>query len=143
MKPSRLFTRVLITVAGLSVAAGAVLAAVSAWTLNSALSAEYESKAKAIAETIAESSVDDLLYSDPASVQAELDQYAGSEGVTYIFVIDSDGEIVSHTFAPRVPAEVRNLPGDPHAPTVRTLAVEGHGDCLDVSAPILAGQMGS
>jgi signal transduction histidine kinase/CheY-like chemotaxis protein len=142
MRPSRLFTRVLLTVAGISVVAGAILAAVSAWTLNSALSAEYESKAKALAETIAESSVDDLLYSDPASVQAELDQYAGREGVAYIFVIDPQGDILCHTFAPRVPADVRSLQGDPHATTVRTLSVEEYGDCLDVAAPILAGQIG-
>src|SRR5262249_22281834 len=136
------FTRVLLVLAGLCLVAGAATAALSAWTLYSNLMAEYESKAQAIAETIAESSADDLLYSDPSSVQAMIDQYAETKGVAYIFVIDGKGEIVSHTFAPRVPAQVIGLKDDPKATTVRSLAVDGVGDCLDVSAPIAAGQVG-
>jgi PAS domain S-box-containing protein len=142
MKPSGLFTRVLLTLAGLFVVAGAATAALSAWSLNSALTAEYESKGRALAATIAEGCVDNLLNRDPASVQAMLDQYAETKGVAYIFVMDWRGEMVSHTFAPQPPAEVHNLPEDPRKTTVHALHVAGRGDCIDVSAPILAGQIG-
>ena len=142
MKSSRLFTRALLILAVLFMAAGAATTALSAWTLQSALTAEYQSKAEAIADNIAGASVDNLLYRDAASVQAAIDQYAETKGVAYIFVVDPRGEILCHTFAPRVPAEVFGLKEDPRKTTERTLVVEGHGDCLDVSAPILAGEIG-
>ncbi len=115
---------------------------VSAWTLRSALTDEYKSKARAVADTIAGASVDNLLNRDAASVQAVIDQYAEIKGVAYIFVVDPHGEILCHTFAPRVPAAVLGLEEDPQKTTERTLRVEGYGECLDVSAPILAGQIG-
>ena len=77
MKPSRLVTRVLLTLAGLCAVAGAATAALSAWTLNSSLTTEYKSKGRALASTIAEASVYDLVNRDPASVQAMIDQYRG------------------------------------------------------------------
>ena len=115
---------------------------VSAWTLQSALTDEYKSKARAVADTIAGASVDNLLNRDAASVQAVIDQYAEIQGVAYIFVVDPHGEVLCHTFAPRVPAAVLGLDEDPRKTTERTLRVEGYGECLDVSAPILAGQIG-
>ncbi len=142
MKPSRLVTRVLLTLAGLCTVAGAATAALSGLTLDSALTTEYRSKGRALASTIAEASVYDLVNRDPSSVQAMIDQYAQTDGVAYIFVIDPKQEIISHTFVPRVPTEVLRLPEDPHQPTESTVTVPGQGDCLDVSAPILAGQVG-
>ena len=142
MKPSRLFTRALLVLTALFAVAGAATAVLSAWTLQSALTEEYKSKARAIADTIAGASVENLLYRDPASVQAVIDQYAEINGVAYIFVADPKGEVLCHTFAPRVPTVLLGLDEDPHRTTERTLSVEGHGDCLDVSAPILAGQIG-
>ena len=142
MKPSRLFTRALLVLTALFAVAGAATAVLSAWTLQSALTDEYKSKARAIADTIAGASVDNLLYRDPASVQAVIDQYAEINGVAYIFVTDPKGEVLCHTFVPRVPAAVLGLEENPRHTTERTLTVEGHGDCLDVSAPILAGQIG-
>ena len=142
MKPSRLFTRVLLTLAGLFAVAGAAAAALSAWTLHSALSAEYESKGRALADTIAEASVDDVANQRHDSVQALIDQYKETKGVAYIFVLDWRGAMVSHTFAPRPPAEVLGLPEDPQHTTVHPLRIEGPGDCIDVSAPIDTGQIG-
>ncbi|HVS35994.1 MAG TPA: histidine kinase dimerization/phospho-acceptor domain-containing protein, partial [Gemmataceae bacterium] len=143
MKPSRLFTRVLLTLAGLCAVAGAAMAALSAWILYSSLTAEYESKGRALASAIAEASEYDLVNRRFDSVQAMIDQYAETQGdVAYLFVIDWNGEIVSHTFVPRVPREVLHLPQDPQHPTVSRLNVEGNGDCLDVAAPIAAGHVG-
>ena len=132
MKPSRLFMRVLLILAGLFALAGTATAVLSAWTLNAALSEEYESKARAIADTIASASVNDLTNSDPASVQAMLDQYAETQGVAYIFVIDPKGEMLCHTFAPQVPAQVLGINDHSQSTTTRRLRVEGVGDCLDV-----------
>ena len=142
MKPSRMFTRVLLILAGLFVVAGTAAAALSAVTLYSALTAEYESKGRALASTIAESSVDDLVNKRHDTVQAMLEQYKETKGVAYIFVIDWRGDMVSHTFVPRAPDEVRGLPEDPLQTTVHPLRLEGRGDCIDVAAPIAAGQIG-
>jgi sensor histidine kinase regulating citrate/malate metabolism len=121
---------------------GVAPAVLCAWTLNSALTAEYESKARALAETISEASAEDLIYGDGSSVQARLDQYAETEGVAYVFVVDTYGEVVCDTFVPGVPRELLQLGGEPHATRVRTLRVPGYGDCIDVVSPVVAGQIG-
>jgi sensor histidine kinase regulating citrate/malate metabolism len=82
---------------------------VSGWTLYSQLTAEYQSKGAAIAESIADSSVEVLLNRDAATLQAFVDQFTEIEGVSYVFVEDRSGEILSHTFVPRVPQEVTLL----------------------------------
>src|SRR5262249_36043836 len=58
------------------------------------------------------------------------------------FVVNEDGVIVAHTFAPRVPPEVRALQGDPDKTLIRQVSVAGLGECLDVCAPVLGGEVG-
>src|SRR6476659_7132728 len=103
MRPSRLFTKaltMLVLVFGITTVATAVY---SARLLNVHLTHEYESKGKAIANSIAGASVDILLYRDSATVQAMIDQYLEEgkvQGVSYVFVEDAHNEIISHTFVP-------------------------------------------
>ena len=56
--------------------------------------------------------------------------------------MDEKGDVVSHTFVPIVPDDVRGLAGDPHHTTIREVHVADLGDCIDVCSPILAGQGG-
>jgi PAS domain S-box-containing protein len=142
MRPTRLFTRVMLLLIGLFAAAALASAALAALTLNDTLAAESESKGRALAEIIADASDDDLLFHSPASVQAMVDRYGSVEAVSFICVLDAEGDPVAHTFAPIVPEELRGLREDARKTTVRRLHLAGQGDCLDVSAPILAGQLG-
>src|SRR5205823_3584233 len=104
---------------------------------------EFRSKGKAIAESTAGVSGDILINRDPATVQAMIDERReGSPGVSYLLVLDDHGDVVSHTFVPSVPEEVRRLPGDPKGTVIQEVRVEGVGNCIDVCSPILAGQSG-
>jgi methyl-accepting chemotaxis protein len=142
MRPSRLFTKVLVVLALLFGVVALVMAAFSAWILDRELTEEYQSKGTAIANSIAGSSIEILLFRDASTIQAIIDQSREIGGVNYVFVEDTQGEIISHTFVPSIPTEVRNLGGDRHATTVRRMQIRGGEEVLDVSSPILAGEVG-
>jgi sigma-B regulation protein RsbU (phosphoserine phosphatase) len=148
VKISRLFKKtlaIMIVLFGLIAAATSVL---SGWNLYTHLSAEYESKGKAIAKSVADSAVEILLNRDASTVQAVVDQFLEIQGVSYVIVFDGEGEAISYTFVPSIPDEVlaahralgaQSLKSD--TTTVR-LAIPGRGNFLDIAAPILAGVAG-
>ena len=145
MKFSRLFTKallVLVLLFGLATVATAVF---SAWIVERNLAEQFESKGKAIADGIANSAVENILYRDAASIQAMVDQYLEEgkvQGVSYIMVVDARGDVISHTFAPGIPPEVLELPGDRHDTVVRHTTINGSGDFMDIASPILASEVG-
>jgi PAS domain S-box-containing protein len=142
MKPSRLFARALVVLLGLFALTCVALTAFSAWSLDRNLTEEYESKGMTLADSIAATSVESFLFRDAAAIQSQIDQSLEIKGVAYVFVIDGQGEIVAHTFAPEVPEEVRRLVDNPEKTTNRRVHVAGQGEAIDLSAPILGGQLG-
>jgi signal transduction histidine kinase/CheY-like chemotaxis protein len=105
------------------------------------LSSEYASKGTALADSIASAAVFSLLHQDPATVQSQLDEALQIDGVKYLFVTDKNGDVICHTFVPRIPPEVRNLSPDSRAPMATSIRFGEH-DYIDVSAPILGGHVG-
>ncbi|MFW5733948.1 MAG: hypothetical protein ACOCWR_02705, partial [Oceanidesulfovibrio sp.] len=106
---SRLFHKILIfmiIVFGLMATVSSVLTAV---ILDSRLTEEYESKALALAGSLAESDLDNILARDASLIQARIDQYLEIEGVSYVLVTDDKGDILAHTFAPRIPNGIVRL----------------------------------
>ena len=74
-----------------------------------------------------------------------IDQYLDEgeiQGVGYVFVVDSDDEVISHTFVPGIPSEVRALKGDKHGTTVQRVEIAGLGDFIDIATPVLASEIG-
>jgi PAS domain S-box-containing protein len=140
--PSTLFSRAALVLTCHFVITAAGVAAVLAWGINEELTQEYTSKGTAIAESIAGASAEMLLYRDTATVQAMADQYLDIRGVSYVFLTDKEGQILCHTFTPRVPPELAQLPGQPERTTVRPVTLAGAGDSLDVCAPIVSGEVG-
>lgn len=145
----RLFTKTLAVIVILFGVIATATSVLSAYTLYRSLTVEYESKGVAIAESVADSSAEILLNRDLSTVQAIIDQYAEIRGVAYVFVVDGDGDIVSHTFVPAVPVEIseflqqlssKDRRGEGH---MRKLHVGGMGDVIDIYSPILAGVAGS
>jgi signal transduction histidine kinase len=118
---------------------------VSAWNLDRQLTREFETKGTAIANSIANSSIELLLARDGSSLQAMIDGFLDISGVGYVFVLDSDDEIVGHTFAPAIPHELvkRASVHEGNANNVATLDIPGMGTYFDVTAPILAGVAGT
>lgn len=141
MRMSRLFQRTLLGIIFLFAIIFFAISIFSGWHLYENLTEEYKSKGTAIASSIASSSVETILNLDSATVQAMIDQYLDIEGVSYVFVIDSSGEIISHTFVPSIPSEIVEL-SKSHRGGIRDVRIEGMGEFLDVVAPITEGAIG-
>jgi two-component system sensor histidine kinase/response regulator len=143
MRTLGLVTKSLIITLGLYAVTILIVAGFVAWGIDKTLTTEFQSRGKAIAESIAGGSVEILLNEDPATLQAMIDQQKDdSPGIAYILVMDEKGDVISHTFVPTVPDDIRGLPGDPHHTMIRRMRVADLGDCIDVCSPILAGQGG-
>ena len=149
MKRSRLLTKVLIAEVILFAAIGLATAGIAAYSLASRLTSEFTSKGTAIATSIANASDELILTRDASTIQSLVDQFRQIRGVGYVFVVDGAGTIVSHTFVPEVPRELRTLrhvawnePGGDKVQEV-DVRVAGGGSYIDLSAPVLAGVGGS
>lgn len=143
MKMSALFKKTLLVMVLIFAIIAAATTLYSGWNLNNSLSNEYQSKGMAIAKSIADSSVEVLMNRDSSMAQSMIDQFLEIRGVKYIFIIDGDGEIISHTFVPQVPAEAAKLGSSGKELTIRELEIKGLGSIMDVSSPILAGVAGT
>jgi len=149
VRRSRLLTRVLIGEVILFAAIGLATAGVSAYTLASRMTSEFSSKGTAIATSIANASDELILTRDSSTIQSLVDQFRQIRGVGYVFVLDGDGTIISHTFVPEVPSELRgirkiawNEPGGDQV-LQQDVKIAGGSDYIDVSAPVLAGVGGA
>jgi len=116
--------------------------ALTAWTLYERMTQEYISKGSAIATSIAGASQEILLVRDAATVQSMIDQYLEIEGVSYVFVVDGDRLLVSHTFVPEMPRQLRGLEGAKHEQVVTELDLPDTGSVIDICVPILVGVAG-
>ncbi len=114
----------------------------TAYTLYTRMTAEFTSKGTAIAQAVASSSQEILLNRDAATVQASIDQYLDIEGVAYVFVLDAQRVVISHTFVPQMPHRLTELTISGKAVRVEELTVENYGRVIDVSVPVLAGAAG-
>lgn len=119
----------------------------SAWNLNRRLLDEYSSKGVGIAESISSSSSELLLNRDASTIQAVVDQFRAIAGVGYVYVVDADGDIVSHTFVPAVPKEIlaETQKGIERGARVNVhdLTLAGTGSFVHIRSPVLGGLAGS
>ncbi|MCP5002652.1 MAG: HAMP domain-containing protein, partial [Planctomycetes bacterium] len=143
MKMSKLFQKTLVIIILLFGTIAAATSALSVWELHNHLTREYKSKGKAISESIADSSVEMLLNRDASTVQAIVDQYVEISGVSYVFVVNAEGEIISHTFVPQVPEDILKIVKTEKEET-EIMHIELHeiGKIIDIASPILAGVVG-
>jgi len=74
-------------------------------------------------------------------IQATIDQFAEIAGVSYVYVVDAQREIVSHTFVPTIPDEILRI-ADPGRESAIKDVVIGGRDYIDISSPIVAGAVG-
>ena len=110
------------------------------------LTEQYQSKGKAIANSIADASVEILLFRDAATIQADDRPVPGRRQDPgrrlRLRRWTSAAEIISHTFVPAIPEEVRSLDSDRHETTIQRVRIKERGDFIDVSSPILASEVG-
>lgn len=143
MKMSRLFRKILVFIAVLFALVSVTTTTLSVWELNEHLTEEYISKGTAIAKSISSSSVEILLNRDASTVQAVIDQFLEISGVSYVFVVDAEGDIMSHSFVPQIPDEILNIVknGDVGI-VIKDLEIAELGKIIDITSPILAGVAG-
>ena len=110
-------------------------------TVDAQLSAEYEANSRAIAQSIANSSMDIILNRDLSTLQSLVDQFKEIHGIEYIYITDEQGDILAHTFVPGVPKEIAT--GDRKAVATVERSLAGIGDFVEVASPILDGVIGS
>jgi len=142
MRLTKLSHKTLLIVAVLFAVIAATTSLLSGWELKRRLTDEYRSKGIAIAKSIADSAVELILNGQAESVQATIDQFLAIPGVSYVLVENGAGEVISHTFVPEVPAEIRATAHEPKVVRATEIEIAGRGRFLDVSAPVLAGIAG-
>ena len=111
------------------------------YTVDTQLSAEYETNSRNIAKSIADSSVDILLNRNLATLQSLIDQFVEIQGIRYIYITSETGEYLAHTFVPGIPEQI--LASDPFSTEPVERSIPGMGDFIEVGSPILAGVAGT
>ena len=141
MKIRRLFQKTrfgIFAVFGLIVLSTSILCI---YTVDTQLSAEYETNTQNIAKTIADSSAGILLNQNLATLQSLVDQFLEIQGIRYIYITSETGEFLAHTFVPGIPEEILQSDHASTEPVERSLP--GMGDFIEVGSPILAGVAGT
>ena len=141
MKIQKLFQKTLVGIFFLFAVISLSTSALCIYTVDTHLSAEYESNSRGIAKTIADSSVDILLNRDLSALQSLIDQFIEIQGISYIYITSEHGEFLAHTFVPGIPTEIARSDLSSRATVERHLP--GMGDFVEVSSPILAGVAGA
>ncbi len=146
MTMSKLFKKTLIIIILLFGVMAPIISGYAGWILYDRLIEEYKSKAVAIADNIAQSSLEIILNRDASTLQSIVDQLLETKGLSYVLVTNQDGEFLSHTFAPNVPYELRKLVEQPREDKqdviVTNVRLNDKGNYLDISSPILSGVAG-
>lgn len=112
---------------------------------SATMNREFESKAKAIALSIARTSEDKLVSKDIVAIQSLTDTYKDVLGVNYIFVQDADGNLVAGTFQRGYSENLMGLnpvTGEEDFKISR-FVLEDVGDVLEVAVPVLFGLAGT
>ena len=145
MKMSTLFQKTLLGQIVLFGVIAVSASAFSAWHLHWHLTAEYRSKGRAIARSVASSTETMIASIPPETIQAVIDEFLDIQGVVYMLVVDADRSIIAHTFVPRVPPLLLQLKSDRkeiNQVSIRELQLGEGSQIIEISAPILAGAGG-
>ena len=112
-------------------------------TLTQRLLTELQKRGISITEGIAREAIRPILTEDMVSLQILLnDHKILDEDIAYIFVLDSQGEVLAHTFGDGFPVDLKNaniVRSEQHS--IRSFATE-EGVILDIAVPILSGDVG-
>ncbi|SCA62534.1 Histidine kinase [Chlamydiales bacterium SCGC AG-110-M15] len=93
-------------------------------------------------EIIARSEI--LEEQEPAKLQSLINQLTEIDGISYVFIIDPNFEVVAHTFSPLVPEDYSRYIDSRYSEfevteRVGSLRLETLGEVLDVDSPIYSG----
>jgi sensor histidine kinase regulating citrate/malate metabolism len=141
MKIRKLFQKTQFGIFGLFGLIVLSTSALTIYTVQTHLSAEYEGNSRNIAKTIADASVDILLNRNLATLQSLIDQFVEIQGIRYVYITSDNGEFLAHTFVPGIPKVISN--SDPFETAAVKRTLPGMGEFVEVGSPILAGFAGT
>ncbi|MBT6120717.1 SpoIIE family protein phosphatase [bacterium] len=146
IKQSKLFKKTLLIIIALFALISVVTCFFSGTILYKYLTDEYISKGTTIAQTISNTAVDIILNQDHSTVQATIDQFLEIDGVSYLYVIDANNEILSHTFSPYIPNRLINKIQIESTIIKKQkstqVAIRRIDNTIDIEHPILLGKIG-
>src|SRR5712692_5976180 len=121
----------------------------AARALRQALTTEFISKGEAIAVSLANAAEGYIVEGrDASTIQGFVDRFRYIAGVGYVFVVDQEGFVLSHTFQPEFPQgleRAHRFPGEvtqERYTDVATVDVSDRGQHLDIVVPIQQGRLG-
>lgn len=113
--------------------------------ISGIMEAEFLSKAKAIAFSLASASENNLVSGNLGVIQSLVDGFSGIQGVRYVFVTNDKGKVVAHTFKGVFPDSIVGLNkvfGDKEFSRI-DFQDPAVGRIMEVSVPILFGVAGT
>ncbi len=126
-----------------------VISLLAARALREALVKEFISKGEAIAVSLANAAEGYIVEGrDASTIQGFVDRFRDIAGVGYLFVVDQDSFVLSHTFQPEFPQGLERahpFPGDvtqDRYTDVATIEVTERGTHLDIVVPIQQRRLG-
>jgi hypothetical protein len=141
MKIARFYRK---TLFGMFALMGLIVASTSAlyvYTIDHQLNDDLQKNSRAIARSIADSDIDLIVNHNYSALQSVIDQYVEIPGISYVFVVDTHGDVIAHTFVPGVPEVIAADYRDQRP--VYNRKIPGMGRFTEVTAGILAGEAGS
>jgi PAS domain S-box-containing protein len=136
--------KIFFSILGVLLIISLAIAFLARWILVSSLISELELRGIAIARTIAERGSGFILDRNYTRLLALIfDEYQLKERkhlIAYIFVVDQDNEVISHTFTRPFPPELRQVtpPTLEQAQSVRLITVAGQA-AYDIALPVKEG----
>jgi sensor histidine kinase regulating citrate/malate metabolism len=124
----------------------------SVWNLSASLVVPYQNQGVALTRSVA-NFTSSLLFGSPyESIQSVIDGLGEIEGLSYIFVSDSTGRIVAHTFSPVIPQQFSKTEKASRAfngkdfqeqkPKIRNIKLPEIGKVIDIGFPVMSGVAG-
>lgn len=111
--------------------------------LETTILGQLQSKGLAIGKALSTSVQETILNRDASTIQGYIDDYKNLNDIAYIFIIDEEKRIISHTFSPYFPGELKAKlkSGVSEEVVVTTFDVKDE-TILNIELPILSGLIG-
>ncbi len=110
-------------------------------TVDRQLTSQAQANVTIISRAIAAASTDILINRDLSTLQATIDQFSLLEDIRYIFIADEHGEMIVHTFVPKIPE--RLLSSDLQMSGTFERALAPNTVITEIATPILGGFAGT
>lgn len=114
------------------------------YSINDLFEKELSSNGLISAKTLADRSIEPILYNDLASLNKLVSEVkTNNKNIAYTFILDANNNVLAHTFAKEVPFNLINISDTNQIKTINLEYEEGVTTLIrDISAPIIDSSVG-